>query len=228
MKRNLCLLGALTPGGCVARNLVPASVDGLKAHRGQDLTIVTYDQPDFIAASQSVTVSTGIFGVAGTIARLAIQKKIGNEIVRQNGIPDPALDISTQLSPILQDVLKPSGTKRLANVSANATDEGTISRLAGNNGIVLDVQTVSWEMVFFLFSIHYRVVVAIHARLIDANTGTIVAQAPCTYRSSEENAPTYDQMLADHAARLKTMLVSAANSCAATMQKEFFGKEDTG
>jgi len=62
------------------------------------------------------------------------------------------------------------------------------------------------------------------ARLIDASTGVRIAQAPCAYESNDNDPPTYDEMLENHAARLKSMFLTATNSCSEVLQKALFGK----
>ena len=57
------------------------------------------------------------------------------------------------------------------------------------------------------------------ARLIDANTGKRIAQAPCPYASDEDGAPTYDEMLDNQGTRLKQMLSAGADFCYQTIQK---------
>jgi hypothetical protein len=60
---------------------------------------------------------------------------------------------------------------------------------------------------------------AMRARLIDANTGKRIAQAPCAYQSDEEGAPTYDEMVADQGARLKTLPSIGTDVCFGIIQK---------
>ena len=108
---------------------------------------------------------------------------------------------------------------------AKLDDEASLSRDAGHKGVVLDVETINWMFIYFpLDWSHYRIMYVARARLIDANTGKRIAQAPCTYKSDDKTPPTYDQMLADKAALLKTMLAAAANSCAEIWRKALYAQ----
>ncbi|HWM62239.1 MAG TPA: hypothetical protein VNN98_08795, partial [Rhizomicrobium sp.] len=104
-------------------------------------------------------------------------------------------------------------------------DEASLSKDAANKGVVLDIETINWMFVYFPFDwSHYRVTVVARARLIDANTGKRIAQAPCQYQSEEKTPPTYDQMLDNKAALLKSMLEAAADSCADKMAKSLYAE----
>jgi hypothetical protein len=224
MKAYLWVLGVLILGSCSGLKSIPVSEDALRAHQGQALTIVGYAKPDFRATTQQVVLTASLFlGSAAAVAYMPIAIDKGNRLVRENSIPDPALAVSAKLVPMLQERLKPSSTKTFADVGPKANDESSVSRLADNNGVVADVQTLDWQLTFFPFSAHYSVFVVIRVRLLDARTTAVLAQARCLYHSPKDGAPTYDQMVDDHATLLKSMLVTATTSCSATIQNELFG-----
>ena len=87
---------------------------------------------------------------------------------------------------------------------------------------MLDVRTLVWQMMDFPTDwTHYQVLYTAKARLIDVETRNVVAEAFCK-RLPESNAgaPTFDQMLALNAARLKAENAANAKACA-----ELFGRE---
>jgi hypothetical protein len=216
MNRILCCLGAFALSGCMSVKPVQAPADAVNALQGQPLTVVTYVRPDFAAMTYGKAMIGGLLGAGLMISD-------GNTVVRENDIPDPALAIETKLTPLIADRLKASGTTRIADRDAKRDDEASLSKDAGSKGVVLDIETINWMFVYFPFDwSHYRVMVVARARLIDANIGKRIAQAPCQYKSEDKTSPTYDQMLDSKAALLKTMLAAAGSFCADTMAKSLY------
>src|SRR4051812_4774011 len=82
-----------------------AAGDALDALKGRPLTTFTYAPPDFGA----MTVGKAGFGLFGGLAAQAD----GNTIVRENGIPDPALEIQAKLTTLVSDRLQPSATNSI-------------------------------------------------------------------------------------------------------------------
>jgi hypothetical protein len=220
MKKIVAIcIGAAALSGCVSMKNAPVSIAALKPYQGQNLTIVTYKKSDFVAMTQSLALTSGLFGAVGGLVGGSIAADNGNKLVVDDAIPDPALDISTRLAPEVQAALQPSGVKSLADVDPKMVDEAALSKFVGSSGIVFDVQTVNWQFIYYPFSAHYRVTMAMRARLIDAKTGKRLAQAPCAYFPDEKDPPTYDEMLADHGVKLKAMLQAATETCFDTMHK---------
>ena len=218
-RRNVAsLLAALGLCGCVSMRAAPVSESALSPYRGQPLTVVTYRKSDFFAMTQGLAV-TGMFGALGGAIGASIATDNGNKLVNDDSIPDPALDISAKVQPQIRQLLNPSAEKTLSELDTKLTDEASLSKAVGNSGVILDVQTVNWGFIYFPFSSHYRVTLAMRARLIDANTGKRIAQAPCAYASDENGAPTYDEMIDNQGVRLKAMLGAGTENCLAKIQK---------
>ena len=218
MKKMVLLAGAFALGGCVSVRPVQAPVDAVDALKGQPLTTVTYVKPDFAAMTYGRAAIGGLIGGAVMVSE-------GNAVVKDNEIPDPALRIEPKLSALVSERLAASGVTRIADRAAKLDDEDSLSRDAGHKGVILDIESINWMFVYFPFDwSHYRVMYTARARLIDANTGKRIAQAPCQYKSDDKTPPTYDEMLDNKAALLKTMLATAADSCAETMSKSLYAK----
>jgi hypothetical protein len=218
-KRIICGLAALALSGCISMKAAPVSESALAPYQGQKLTIVTYQKPDFFAMTQTLALSTGLFGALGGIAAASIATDNGNKLVNDDAIPDPTLAVSARLAPQLRELLKPSSEMTFPGLDQKFTDEAALAKVAGNQGIIFEVQTVNWGFIYFPFSTHYRATFAMRARLIDANTGKRIAQAPCAFASDEEGAPTYDEMVADQGGRLKALLSTGTDTCFSTIQK---------
>jgi len=195
---------------------VQAPASAVDALQGQNLTSVTYVRPDFAAMTYGKAAIGGMFGGALMVSD-------GNQLVRENGLKDPALTIEPKLTVLVTERLKAAGTTKVADRAAKLDDEASLSKDVGKKGVVLDVETVNWSFVYFpLDWSHYRVIYVARARLIDANTGTRIAQAPCEYKSDDKTPPTYDQMLDNKAALLKDMFAKAADVCAEQMAKSLY------
>ena len=142
----------------------------------------------------------------------------GNAVVKDNDIHDPAIEIAPKLTALVADRIKAMGTSTIAGRPAKQDDEASLSATVGKTGVILDVETINWMFVYYpLDWSHYRITYVGRARLIDAASGKRIAQAPCMYQSDDKAPPTYDQMLADRAALLKTMFAAATDFCAAKM-----------
>ena len=164
-----------------------------------------------------MTVGKAGFGLFGGLAAQAD----GNAIVRENGIPDPALQIQARLTALLSDRLQPSTTNSITGRPTKLDDVASLSRDAGSDQVILDVETNGWIFMYMAFSpSHYRIIYTGDARLIDASTAKRVGRASCTYKSDDKEPPTYDEMLAEKAARLKTMFAAAADHCADEMARD--------
>jgi hypothetical protein len=219
LKWAYALVAVSALGGCATYKPESVSQSALQPYQGERLTVVTYKKADFVAMTQTIAITSGLFGAIGGLAGASVAIDNGNKIVSDDNISDPALEISAKLAPQVRDLLKPSSENPLSSVDTKATDEKAISKLVGNDGVIFDVETLGWQFIYFPFSSHYRVVLSMRARLIDAHNGKRIAQAPCTYASDEKDAPTYDEMLADSGTRLKAMIAAGTDQCLGMMQK---------
>jgi hypothetical protein len=218
VKRMILLACAFALGGCVSVKPVQAPADAVDALKGQPLATVTYAKPDFMATTYGRAAIGGLIGAGVMISE-------GNAVVKDNDIPDPALRIEPKLSTLVAGRLAASGVTRIADRAAKLDDEDSLSKDAGHKGAILDVESINWMFAYYPFDwSHYRVIYTARARLIDANSGKRIAQAPCQYQSDDKAPPTYDQMLDNKAALLKTMLETAADSCAETMAKSLYAQ----
>ena len=125
---------------------------------------------------------------------------------------------------MLSEKLQPSTVNRIAHPSDGGTSSAGLAQLAGNKGLVFDVDGL-YELTYVPSDWScYRVRYLGSARLVDASTGKIVAQAPCQIEGYDiEPHPTYDELYADNAALLKSNFRTAADMCVVQMGKTLFG-----
>jgi hypothetical protein len=201
--------------GCTTINkqaLAPASTTLLQ---NQTVTQTVRKKPDFAA----FTVANATFGLVGALA--AISK--GNDIIALNRIDDPADAIAAGLS---QALSAKHGTRVAAPpIAINDDDAKQIAATAkGKARFVVDVQTINWGFNYFPTDwTHYRVHYSGKARLIDVETNAVIAEGGCGQMpESNANAPTYDEMMANSAARLRKELGRSVALCIRSLNKEMF------
>jgi hypothetical protein len=216
MKKMAVAFMAFILSGCVSVRPVPTASQAFDSYHDAPLTIATYKTPDFAAT----TYGAAMFGVVGALSM--IEK--GNEIIRDNEVPDPALTIAAKLTPAVSGKFKTSGGTTVPGLDTKSDNEKALATLAQSKGLILDVETINWSFVYFpLDWTHYRIIYVARARLIDAHTQQRLAQAPCEYKSDEKESPDYDMMLANRADILKQMFARAGDQCAETMRKMLLG-----
>ncbi len=192
----------------------PVSPETWNAYQGTTLTVVTHKPGDFAAR----TAGRAIFAMVGAVVMITV----GNKIVQDDHLVDPALAIAAKLSALVSDRVKANSTTTVAD--QDSSSESALVAVAGGKGLVLNVETTYWGFGYFPFSPnHYRVEYLVHAKLIDAVKKDTIADSRCQYWPDDAGAPTADEMRADHSARLKTMLGVAADFCIAKLEKDMFG-----
>ena len=158
-----------------------AAADALDVLKGRPLTTVTYAPPDLGV----MTMGAAGFGLLGGLAA----QHDGRTIVRENAVPDPALQLQEKLTALLSARLQPSAINSITGRPTKLDDVASLSRDAGKDQVILDVETSGWMFMYLLFSpSRYRVVYVADARVIDAATAKRVARTSCTYRSDEKGA----------------------------------------
>jgi hypothetical protein len=175
--------------------------------------------PDFAILAPS----NAMFGALGGLSAVAE----GNKVVAANGVTDPAAAIAQELAGALHDT---QGSQPVAgSVPVDSRDPSRVAAQArGKARFVIDVETRAWNMTYFPTDwAHYQVFYLAAARLIDTDTGGILAESGCKLApETNAGAPTYDDMLAGGAARLKTTLAAAGATCAAQFKRDMFAMRD--
>ncbi|SFH73080.1 hypothetical protein SAMN04515618_102190 [Collimonas sp. OK307] len=191
---------------CTTVSHTPLSQDGSVQLTGKKVVLTKYPTPDFSAS----TAGKAAFAVLGAIMMVAE----GNEIVRTNGIEDPALKIGQGLATRLSEE---RGTTLVSNqniVAASDDVQNLVSTYRGAD-YLLDVKTFAWMFLYFPSDwAHYRVIYSARIRLVDTSTKKVVAETLCkTARGDAQNPVTKDQLLSNNASLLKTYLDKSASDC---------------
>jgi hypothetical protein len=214
----LASLSAVFLTGCVSTATKAIDAQAVTAVRNQTVVRTARDMPDFGELTPAKA-TFGMIGAAFTISE-------GNKTVANNKIADPAIAIADALLGAMQSS---HGTQIVASpVRIDAEDPARIAELAkGKARYVLDVRTLMWQMMYFPTDwTHYQVMYTAKARLIDVDAKTVVAEAFCKQLpESNANAPTFDEMLALNAARLKAVNAAYAQACASKLGRDMLGMQ---
>ncbi len=213
--RNITLLLAFTTtlSGCASLNEKSIDKQTAVEIQGQTVTYTVRKKPNFSA----ITAGKATFALLGAVAMIST----GNSIITTNNVADPADIIAAGLAKELENAYAVRLVTPPTSVSENDADHVTES-VNGAARFVIDAQTIDWSFTYFPTDwTHYRVMYMAKSRLIDVRTKVVVAEGFCKHiPDGNSNAPTYDELLANDAARLKSELNSAASECIKSMKAQ--------
>ncbi len=210
---TLVLTIAATMSGCASFNHQTIDTKSVADMKGQTATHSARAKPDFAA----LTAGKATFALVGGIAMVVA----GNNIVANNKIADPADVIATGLAKELENAYGVRLVTPPAKVSED--DAGRVAASVNDAAkFVIDAQTINWSFGYFPTDwTHYRVIYTAKARLIDVQKKTVVAEGFCKhFPDSNLNAPTYEELLANEASRLKGELNTIAKECVKSMKTQ--------
>lgn len=179
--------------------------------RDRTIARTSHPMPDFSAITPGKA-TLGILGAAAMVSE-------GQKIVAANKIADPADSIASELMATLAS--RHGARTAAAPVSVASNDSSEIAAASKGSGrYALDVQTTLWNLAYFPTDwSHYRLIYSANARLIDTETKAVLAQGSCKHMAdSKTAAPTYEEMLAGGADRLKKELALAVGTCVASLK----------
>lgn len=199
--------------GCTTFHKQPIDSNVAPRLKSSTVTQITRPAPSF-SAMTAAKVTFGLLGAAAMISE-------GNKIIASNNVADPADAIAASLRTALTSVHGATTVPSEIRVTSSELAD-IITATKDSAKFVVDVETVNWSFAYFPTDwSHYRVIYAAKARLIDVEAKAVVAEGFCN-RVPESNvgASTYDELLADGAARLKRELMLAADECGQTLKRE--------
>lgn len=201
--------------GCVPAQKLPMTEQVGQSIQGQKIICMSRKKPDFAA----MTAGKASFGAIGGSAMIAA----GNKIVEEHKVEDPAVKISAGLLAKLQEKYNLS----VVAYTPGPVETDNIDALADfhpKEDLLLNVQTVNWSFAYFPTNWnHYRVIYSIKASLVDLRHRKVIAEGFAS-RVEEESpsSPTYDELMADDAARLKAKLGELSDACYQELLKDTF------
>lgn len=148
-------------------------------------------------------------------------KSAGAKLQAENAIEDLALRVARSLFLAAQQEY---GVVAAADISAPRLANPTeLTHLAQGVDLLLDVtsgSTVGQRP----FSSRYEVNTTMIGRVIDVHTGKAFGDTLCQIRGGgDPDFPTYDELVANDAARLKAILAKEADSCVEKLKTDVLG-----
>lgn len=213
--KNMIIAGLLIAilSGCTTKT-VPLSSSVGSTYRGKSITYAMHETPSFSATTAGKAMFGGI-GAAGMISK-------GNKIVQENEVPDPAAMIGATL---VDDLAAKYGliVKKPTMITESKKSEQIASDYHDAD-LVLDVQTRNWGFGYFPVDWNnYFIMYTAKLKLIDTHTKTELATGSFVYDSKDNHQhPSYDQLIDNKAAGLKTELKKAEAECISEFRQRIF------
>jgi hypothetical protein len=208
-------IGAVMLTGCVSTKVTPLKESDVATLQGGKVTTTTRPVPGFVA----MTAGKAMFGALGGAA-MAIA---GNNLVKENGVPDPADYIANELTKGFADANAMTVASN-GNVVATAVKPADLAKQYADADLLLDVQTINWSFAYFPTDWNnYRVMYSARLRVIDVKKAAVLAEGFCSrVPENSDTAPSYDDLVNDGAAGLKKELLVAANYCIRELRSQVF------
>tara|TARA_R110000868_G_scaffold209273_1_gene458928 strand:- start:544 stop:1200 length:657 start_codon:yes stop_codon:yes gene_type:complete len=191
---------------CVSTKNIKISATDIQQLNPNNMALTIRDKPDFAA----MTAGKAMFAMLGAAAMIAA----GNELVKENEVEDPARYIQTELAKALTTSYGFALNIGPA-IKVDTDKPAKIAALAPASDLVLDVETINWSFAYFPTDWNnYRVIYSVKLRLFNTKTKSMVAEGFCSRVPEEDtSAPSYDELVANKAERLKQELKVAADKC---------------
>ena len=217
MKKIALIISSLILlSGCVSTKTVKVNKEELKLLKPSSMALTSREKPDFSA----LTADKAMFALVGAVASISA----GNKIIFQNNIEDPANYIQAELA----KEISTSYNLKINTEEVKKIDTSKVSKIAENfpeSDLVLDIETTNWSFVYFPTDWdNYRVLYNAKLRLIDTKSSSIIAEGFCSQVPKQtDSSPSYDELLANKAERLKQELKVAANKCISEFKTNVLG-----
>jgi hypothetical protein len=230
MKRlSIPVATAIFASGCGSAPAHKADYVLANALRNQTVGYTVRSTPRFSSLNTSQALTNAVIDAAGSVVaatrlspgfHAATDADAAAKAAQYGHVVDPALGIAQELLSAFENQ---KGVRRADGVLA-VPDESTPKDIArparARARFMLDVETSQWGLSTFATDwFHYELHYQAKARLIDTESGTVVASGECKdVPDDKAKAPNFDQLMIDNAALLKQKLASAANECAAALK----------
>jgi hypothetical protein len=217
---TISLIAALT-SGCVSLSK-PAETASLAGLNGKTMVYTSRDRTDFIAVLTPIHATPIVGGALIATEVVAAGRKIRDE----NNISDP----STEMGKKLAESFAAKYNSKTILLPVKIIDGNVEEIVKNSNGAkyAVDVQTKLLRVTYIptlppaippIYSVNYMAM----ARLINLETKKSVAEHFCNISGdTNQDAPTYDEMMADGASVLKEMLNHAVTECLQEIRTKAF------
>lgn len=158
-------------------------------------------------------VSSGRISVSGGVAQISMGQKLPPE----DAIDDPSPGIARDLAATYAAAHhgRVATAPILVGQQLFRISPAKLVEQAGGASYIVDVDPPNMNVIYFPTDwSHFDMIFDTSARLIDASSRRVVAQARCFLPSVKTaDAPTHEQLLADHAAGLKRLVAHKVDMC---------------
>jgi len=188
--------------------------------RGRQITTTARRPTPFFVLEPGATYSSWN-GLAGVAANAARASDLGARIMRENDVADPMPHMMQQLRDDLQHRYGLKVARRPLYITDDDVTQITATYPEGD--LLLDVWTANLSLgplphdrskYQVGYTAYFRLIDAKTIHLIDGKKGLVIASGTCDLPSkATQSAPTYNEMLANGARRLKQELDLAAQAC---------------
>lgn len=205
------LLGLVVTGCAGIKTTEFTTQDSVRLE-GKTLAVSRYNELPSFAAQTAVNVQFGMLGLASA-------QSSGNQMIRNNGIEDPAMSIAREISRGLASNYRVKVVEAEQSVPLNSKVDA-LAKTYSDYDFILDVKTLGWGSIYFPSDWNnYRVMYSAHARLIDVANKSVLAEGLCSHVPDYDNtddAPTYEQL--ESGEGLRDSLANSVAFCVETIQ----------
>jgi hypothetical protein len=166
--------------GCATTKVVELNEEVSASLESKSFTISKHEKLPSFSAQTAANVQFGLIG-------LATANSYGNQIIENNKVADPAIEIAK----ILSDGLIENYNMTFSPTNILVESHGVNELLAAydNHDYILDVRTLYWGSIYYTSSLRrYQVKHGSRFRLIDSKKRKVVAEVSCYA------APQYDDL----------------------------------
>ena len=194
--------------GCVTTKNTTVSGGAAPSLAEARLAVSSRPMPDFA----DFKASNAMFGAVGGIGSVFS----GNDIIRKNQVPDPAVRLADDLAAHCIGTFKLKPVIAAPRHQVDGTDvDKIVAPFAGQADLLLDVQTVNWMCNYLPLNwARYRMQYSVKVRLIDVAAGKKIAEGFYVWQTPKDNALSYEELFDNGAAGLRSQLDQAVVAAA--------------
>ena len=215
----ILVLGGMLPG-CISVPKATATDTVTSSWSGKSVVLTERPRAAFVA----MTAGKAAFALVGAVAAI----DAGKRLVTENDIEDPAPRVARELLAIAhtQYGVVPANSPA---AKVDTTDVKQLAHAGSGADLVIDVQSLGEAFNYFSTDwSHYWVSSGLIVRVVDVRTGEVLAGGSCRRNShNEPNPPSKDELLANQAERLKSILSAQRDACRDELAKSLLHMQPT-